>query len=705
MLGIHTCTRRYLRLSYPVLLLLSVSALAQEAPPGAELIYRTNDPELNAMMETSWRPIISPDGRHLYLGRTRGADESAVALFTIDSDTGEPALSVTYQSGLPGVEDLPGYGLTIREFNAAGTRAYATFGDGGDPAATNGVQVLERNTTTGELRSIQTIIVTAETWVTDLELSPDGDNLYVSTRPTNSLLPEAQLRTYNINAANGLLADFSAMQMPPADALSELQLIDEGTRLLASSTTELLEFERDIATGALSMLDRFSLPPLFDGSDDDPGPVAFAVTASGEQIYTVRSGLVTFGGGYINTLRRNPNTGLKTTVAQLEPTGLPPGILSRPFQILLSDDEQLLFTPWFHGIFSAGSPSPFLCVSALARNLDTGALSPSGTDCSSGGVGPYWVVHPQRRVYYTRYTTLRQTVAPFAGQPAPGGLAIWQPGRVVQPTSIHAAVLPLSRTISERGSGNSEPATFFAAVLNDGDDEAIECVITPPDELGVSLRFQRNDPDSNTPLDPDRFDRSFNVPAGGLELLTLTIFASNDIQATALPLEYRCSNTMSAPQVPGVNHPILSAANGPLPDMVTGTATTENNGIARLPSPNSTGFFAASTINIGAPGLMRAVATFDLSELTDGAESNAELGSATLRLCETRPDTGECLDSPAEQVEREFASDEVATYTVFIVGGGGEIPFDPARNRVYLAFIDAMGEVRGASSVAVTTVP
>jgi len=195
------------------------------------------------------------------------------------------------------------------------------------------------------------------------------------------------------------------------------------------------------------------------------------------------------------------------------------------------------------------------------------------------------------------------------------------------------------------------------------------------------------------------------VPAGGVELLTLTMYADRDIPPTALPLEYRCANAQSAPQVPGVNHPILSASNGPLPDMVTGSATVENNGIARLPSLEGTGFFTASTINIGASGLMRAVATFDLGQLMGTSEVNSEEGNAVFRICETQAATGECLDAPAEEVEREFAADEVATYTVFIRGGGGEIPLDPARNRVYIVFIDSTGEIRGASSVAVTTQP
>lgn len=688
-----------------VVLLAPVAVLAQEAPPGAELIYQNYDEQLYAMMETSSRPIISPDGQHLYLSRNGSATESAVALFTIDSETGIPSLSITYQSDLPDAEELSGYALSIRHFNAAGTRAYATFGEPDNPLASNGVQVLDRNTTTGELTSLQTLVVTAQTTVTGTELSSDGRHLYVSIAPMNSLLPEAELRTYSVNAANGMLEEFDVIRMPPADSLSYLQSNSAGNRLLASTSTELVEYARDTATGTLSLLDRFALPPLTGGSadhsDEDPGPVAFALTSSGDYLYTVRAGLVTAQGGYVNTLRRNPTTGSKTRVAQLVPDDFPDHVLFRSFQLLISDNEELVFVPAFHGRYFAGSPSPFMCMNALARNPETGSLSPSGTRCEERATGARWAIHPQTRDYYTRITSLRQSVAPFAELPPPGGFAIWRAGRAVHPTSIHTAVLPLSRTISERQSDSS--TTFFAAALNAGDDEAIDCVITPPELLNGDVRVQLNDPESNSPLNPDQFDRRFNVPAGGVTLLTLTIRSYSELSPTSLILDYRCTNAPLAPQVPGVNHPILSVSNGPLPDMVTGAVTLENTGIARLPSLNGTGFFAASTINIGAPGVLRAVPTFELDELTGAAESNAELGNAVLRICETLPTTGECLNSPAEQVEREFASQEIATYTVFILGGGGEIPLDPARNRAYLTFIDSTGEIRGASSVAVTT--
>jgi hypothetical protein len=62
------------------------------------------------------------------------------------------------------------------------------------------------------------------------------------------------------------------------------------------------------------------------------------------------------------------------------------------------------------------------------------------------------------------------------------------------------------------------------------------------------------------------------------------------------------------------------------------------------------------------------------------------------------------LSPPASWVQTNFGSGSVLTFTVF-VQGTGNVPFDPGNNRLFLRFNDNAGVTRGATNVAVQTVP
>ena len=74
-----------------------------------------------------------------------------------------------------------------------------------------------------------------------------------------------------------------------------------------------------------------------------------------------------------------------------------------------------------------------------------------------------------------------------------------------------------------------------------------------------------------------------------------------------------------------------------------------------------------------------------------------------LSLCETDA-TAACVGggSPTETVSRNFANQDVATFSIF-VEATGTVTFDPAQHRLRLRFVDGDGNVRGATSVAVRT--
>jgi hypothetical protein len=55
-------------------------------------------------------------------------------------------------------------------------------------------------------------------------------------------------------------------------------------------------------------------------------------------------------------------------------------------------------------------------------------------------------------------------------------------------------------------------------------------------------------------------------------------------------------------------------------------------------------------------------------------------------------------------VNTTIGANATPTFSIF-VNGAGNVPLDPANNRVFVRFKDGGGVTRGATSVAVRTVP
>ncbi len=256
---------------------------------------------------------------------------------------------------------------------------------------------------------------------------------------------------------------------------------------------------------------------------------------------------------------------------------------------------------------------------------------------------------------------------------------------------IVSAVLPGARSVAI-----NQPATAFATVINASSQTLSGCQIRMPGNTQASIpadfQFRASDANNNFIAPPNQ---PMTVPAGGRQDFVFGITPRGAMNSNDLGMVFICDGTLPAQSIPGLNTFILSAASSPSPDMVAIGVTLSNDGIVSLPGPSGLNLFVASVINIGAPDSI--TATVD-----DGGRGLP----LAVTLCQTNPSTGACINptTPGGQVVFSSATNGIATFTI-TVQGNGNIPFDPANNRLFMRFKTADGVTRGATNVAVRTLP
>jgi hypothetical protein len=145
--------------------------------------------------------------------------------------------------------------------------------------------------------------------------------------------------------------------------------------------------------------------------------------------------------------------------------------------------------------------------------------------------------------------------------------------------------------------------------------------------------------------------------------------------------------------LPGVNTLLLSASNAPVPDIIVVSVTPTNDGIISLPSAFGSNAFATASVNVGTSA--------DIIVTADTGDATLQV---TLSICETtNSSAGNCLLPPSDSVTATITAGATPTFAIF-VAGNGNVPLNPANNRIYVRFKDASGVIRGSTSVAVRTV-
>ncbi len=189
---------------------------------------------------------------------------------------------------------------------------------------------------------------------------------------------------------------------------------------------------------------------------------------------------------------------------------------------------------------------------------------------------------------------------------------------------------------------------------------------------------------ANTPKD---------IAAGATQSFVFAVTPLVDLNAAEFAVVFDCTNTPAALSVPGLNTLLLSSSSAAVPDLISVGATPTNDGILNIPGNTGSTAFAASAVNIGAPGTITAT-----------VDTNGKPLALTASLCKTNATTGACVTpaAPAASATFALATNEVGTFSLFVTGTGA-VPFDPANNRLFLRFKTADGVTRGATSVAVRT--
>lgn len=248
-------------------------------------------------------------------------------------------------------------------------------------------------------------------------------------------------------------------------------------------------------------------------------------------------------------------------------------------------------------------------------------------------------------------------------------------------TAIAASVLPASRSVF------NTTATAFASVINAGSDTATNCSIAPRLNAPTNFTYQTTNPATNaltgTPNTP------IDIAPGAVQTFALFMDPTNAFAPTQVALSFDCANTSPATIINGLNTLLVSSGAAPVPDIIA-LAAAGPTGIVDIPGNNATGVFAVATVNAGVASSISVSAT--------GA------AGVTVQLCETNPATGACISAVGSSVSTTIAAGATPTFGFFVTGNGN-VPFDPANNRVSVTFTDGTGVTRGSTSVAIRTAP
>ena len=248
-----------------------------------------------------------------------------------------------------------------------------------------------------------------------------------------------------------------------------------------------------------------------------------------------------------------------------------------------------------------------------------------------------------------------------------------------------AAVLPLSRSAQI-----GQTVTAFATVINSSGGALSGCTASLPNFSGTFV-YQTTNPATNALTGSP--NTQFSLPNGGSQSLVLALTPAAQISPTEENFVFQCSGSGAAASIIGVNTLLLSADTRQPADVIALAATPTQDGVLRLPGTSQARAFAVASVNLGIAAVV--TVTVDWGDITL---------PVSLTICQTNPTTGACLDAPTTSITLMIAANTTPTFGFFVTAESA-LPFFPSHVRAFVRFRDSTGNIRGSTSIALTTLP
>jgi virginiamycin B lyase len=324
-------------------------------------------------------------------------------------------------------------------------------------------------------------------------------------------------------------------------------------------------------------------------------------------------------------------------------------------------------------------------IAATPQGADVAFAGWSGGGCS--GTEPCFIT----LVADTQVTALVGPATSGGSIPVNAAAATLPTGRNDSVENMMTVRRPTAAGGSIAPSGATDTVTIFGTMINTLSETATNCAVQPSPlaNLPGPFVYQTTNPatnaltgTANTPVD---------IPAGASQSFVLAFTPTLPFGPIDVPLIFSCANLLAAPSVPGLDTVLLAASATPVPDVIALGATATNDQTLHITGSTGSGAFAVASINLGAGDTM-----------TVGADTGVSGIPVSISLCQTNPQSGQCISAIGPSVTTQINPNDTPTFGIFVTALD-TVNFDPTDNRINVSFFDSTGTQRGGTSVAVET--